>query len=166
MPWRAIARLLEPCPLCPPPPRDPFPWAVMTSVPCEEATDGRLGDSQNMGSTGPTGGCLPGPSHTSPAPGESTVQGPVPWQLGWSWLPSWWWLVLRQGRAWKVMPAPNQLSPTQDYPRRRAVILKFSLQGLKIYSGEGEVGACMGAGEAWTGQVSYSLRMRPAPRRP
>lgn len=33
-----------------------------------------------------------------------------------------------------------QLSSPQDCSRRRAVILKFSLQGLKIYSGEGEVG--------------------------
>lgn len=53
----------------------------------------------------------------------------------------------------------HQLSPSQDCPRRRAVILKFSLQGLKIYSGEGEVGACVGAGEAWMGQVSCSFWM-------
>nr|XP_045006368.1 SH2 domain-containing protein 5 isoform X2 [Jaculus jaculus] len=33
----------------------------------------------------------------------------------------------------------QQLWALKDCPRRRAVILKFSLQGLKIYSGEGEV---------------------------
>lgn len=49
------------------------------------------------------------------------------------------------------MSAPHQLSPHQDCPRRRAVILKFSLQGLKIYSGEGEVGTRVGAGEDRTG---------------
>lgn len=49
------------------------------------------------------------------------------------------------------MSAPHQLSPPQDCPRRRAVILKFSLQGLKIYSGEGEVGTHVGAGEDRTG---------------
>ncbi|XP_048205798.1 SH2 domain-containing protein 5 [Perognathus longimembris pacificus] len=32
----------------------------------------------------------------------------------------------------------HQLRALKDCPRRRAVILKFSLQGLKIYSGEGE----------------------------
>ncbi|XP_012889186.1 PREDICTED: SH2 domain-containing protein 5 [Dipodomys ordii] len=33
----------------------------------------------------------------------------------------------------------HQLWALKDCPRRRAVILKFSLQGLKIYSGEGEM---------------------------
>ncbi|XP_021118627.1 SH2 domain-containing protein 5 isoform X3 [Heterocephalus glaber] len=33
----------------------------------------------------------------------------------------------------------QQLWALKDCPRRRAVILKFNLQGLKIYSGEGEV---------------------------
>ncbi|XP_020024251.2 SH2 domain-containing protein 5 isoform X1 [Castor canadensis] len=33
----------------------------------------------------------------------------------------------------------QQLWALKDCPRRRAVILKFSLQGIKIYSGEGEV---------------------------
>ncbi|XP_066872137.1 SH2 domain-containing protein 5 isoform X4 [Kogia breviceps] len=41
-----------------------------------------------------------------------------------------------QESAWLVQ---QQLWALKDCPRRRAVILKFSLQGLKIYSGEGEV---------------------------
>ncbi|XP_054114837.2 SH2 domain-containing protein 5 isoform X3 [Callithrix jacchus] len=41
-----------------------------------------------------------------------------------------------QESVWLVQ---QQLWALKDYPRRRAVILKFSLQGLKIYSGEGEV---------------------------
>ncbi|XP_077755447.1 SH2 domain-containing protein 5 isoform X2 [Canis aureus] len=41
-----------------------------------------------------------------------------------------------QEGVWLVQ---QQLWALKDYPRRRAVILKFSLQGLKIYSGEGEV---------------------------
>ncbi|XP_036707160.1 SH2 domain-containing protein 5 isoform X2 [Balaenoptera musculus] len=41
-----------------------------------------------------------------------------------------------QESAWLVQ---QQLWTLKDCPRRRAVILKFSLQGLKIYSGEGEV---------------------------
>ncbi|NWJ09848.1 SH2D5 protein, partial [Crypturellus undulatus] len=32
----------------------------------------------------------------------------------------------------------RRLSARQDCPRRRAVVLKFSLQGLKVYSGDGE----------------------------
>ncbi|KAK1340409.1 hypothetical protein QTO34_018978 [Cnephaeus nilssonii] len=43
-----------------------------------------------------------------------------------------------QEGVWLVQ---QQLWALKDCPRRRAVILKFSLQGLKIYSGEGEVGA-------------------------
>lgn len=70
------------------------------------------------------------------------------------------------GRAWEIMLVPHALSPTQDCPRRRAVILKFSLQGLKIYSGEGEVGAHVGAGEDWTERVPYSLRTYSPPPRP
>ncbi|XP_069935293.1 SH2 domain-containing protein 5 isoform X2 [Oryctolagus cuniculus] len=41
-----------------------------------------------------------------------------------------------QESVWLVQ---QQLWTLKDCPRRRAVILKFSLQGLKIYSGEGEV---------------------------
>uniref|UniRef100_A0A9L0SPR7 SH2 domain-containing protein 5 n=1 Tax=Equus caballus TaxID=9796 RepID=A0A9L0SPR7_HORSE len=41
-----------------------------------------------------------------------------------------------QESVWLVQ---QQLWALKDCPRRRAVILKFSLQGLKIYSGEGEV---------------------------
>ncbi|XP_004678628.1 PREDICTED: SH2 domain-containing protein 5 [Condylura cristata] len=41
-----------------------------------------------------------------------------------------------QERVWLVQ---QQLWALKDCPRRRAVILKISLQGLKIYSGEGEV---------------------------
>nr|XP_012624183.1 SH2 domain-containing protein 5-like isoform X2 [Microcebus murinus] len=41
-----------------------------------------------------------------------------------------------QDSVWLVQ---QQLWALKDCPRRRAVILKFSLQGLKIYSGEGEV---------------------------
>ncbi|XP_045441044.1 SH2 domain-containing protein 5 isoform X2 [Pipistrellus kuhlii] len=41
-----------------------------------------------------------------------------------------------QEGVWLVQ---QQLWALKDCPRRRAVILKFSLQGLKIYSGEGEV---------------------------
>ncbi|XP_004592351.2 SH2 domain-containing protein 5 [Ochotona princeps] len=41
-----------------------------------------------------------------------------------------------QESVWLVQ---QQLWQLKDCPRRRAVILKFSLQGLKIYSGEGEV---------------------------
>ncbi|KAM4871856.1 SH2 domain-containing protein 5 isoform 1-T2 [Thomomys bottae] len=41
-----------------------------------------------------------------------------------------------QGSAFLVR---HQLWALKDFPRRRAVILKFSLQGLKIYSGEGEM---------------------------
>ncbi|XP_060056885.1 SH2 domain-containing protein 5 isoform X2 [Erinaceus europaeus] len=41
-----------------------------------------------------------------------------------------------QESVWQVQ---QQLWALKDCPRRRAVILKFSLQGLKIYSGEGEV---------------------------
>lgn len=70
------------------------------------------------------------------------------------------------GGAWEITLAPHPLSLTQDCPRRRAVILKFSLQGLKIYSGEGEVGAHVGAGEDWTERVSYSLRTYLPPPRP
>lgn len=65
--------------------------------------------------------------------------------------------------------APHSLSPTQDCPRRRAVILKFSLQGLKIYSGEGEVGALGGRGvQVRTPRVSCSpgTHLRPALRPP
>ncbi|XP_073089438.1 SH2 domain-containing protein 5 isoform X1 [Manis javanica] len=40
-----------------------------------------------------------------------------------------------QESVWLVQ---QQLWALKDSPRRRAVILKFSLQGLKIYSGEGE----------------------------
>ncbi|KAG8506654.1 SH2 domain-containing protein 5 [Galemys pyrenaicus] len=40
-----------------------------------------------------------------------------------------------QESVWLVQ---QQLWALKDCPRRRAVILKFSLQGLKIYSGEGE----------------------------
>lgn len=96
-------------------------------------------DSQNTTSYGPGRGGeggLPGTLHISLAPGGPLAGGVV--------------LVLRlsgQGRAWGVMPAPPRLSPTQECPRRRAVILKFSLQGLKMYSGEGEVGAHVGAGD-------------------
>uniref|UniRef100_A0A5F8G7I2 SH2 domain containing 5 n=1 Tax=Monodelphis domestica TaxID=13616 RepID=A0A5F8G7I2_MONDO len=43
-----------------------------------------------------------------------------------------------QEKVWRVQ---QQLWALKDCPRRRAVILKFSLQGLKIYSAEGEVGA-------------------------
>ncbi|XP_059936497.1 SH2 domain-containing protein 5 isoform X3 [Mesoplodon densirostris] len=53
-----------------------------------------------------------------------------------------------QESAWLVQ---QQLWALKDCPRRRAVILKFSLQGLKIYSGEGEVGTRVGAGEDRTG---------------
>ncbi|XP_044524647.1 SH2 domain-containing protein 5 [Gracilinanus agilis] len=40
-----------------------------------------------------------------------------------------------QEKVWRVQ---QQLWALKDCPRRRAVILKFSLQGLKIYSAEGE----------------------------
>ncbi|XP_040143983.2 SH2 domain-containing protein 5 isoform X5 [Ictidomys tridecemlineatus] len=43
-----------------------------------------------------------------------------------------------QDSVWLVQ---QWLWALKDCPRRRAVILKFSLQGLKVYSGEGEVGA-------------------------
>nr|KAF6445112.1 SH2 domain containing 5 [Molossus molossus] len=41
-----------------------------------------------------------------------------------------------QESVWLVQ---QELWALRDCPRRRAIILKFSLQGLKIYSGEGEV---------------------------
>lgn len=47
------------------------------------------------------------------------------------------------------------LSSPQDCSRRRAVILKFSLQGIKIYSGEGEVGGMRAPGSE--DQMGYGL---------
>ena len=77
--------------------------------------------------------------HTVPAPRGLPVQCSAPWQLrGQADQPG------GQRPGWACPGSdddPHHLSPTQDCPRRRAVILKFSLQGLKIYSGEGEVGA-------------------------
>lgn len=115
------------------------------------------------------GGGLPGAIHISPAPGGgvhcpglSPPSGGVeladqPVVTG---------TEAGLGGAWEITLAPHPLSLTQDCPRRRAVILKFSLQGLKIYSGEGEVGAHVGAGEDWTERVSYSLRTYLPPPRP
>lgn len=51
-----------------------------------------------------------------------------------------------------AQPIPQcHVSPGQDCPRRRSVLLRFSLQGLKVYGADGEVGAgrlkgCWGSG--------------------
>lgn len=49
-------------------------------------------------------------------------------------------------RGARPSPPSYQLSPGQDCPRRRSVVLRFSLQGLKVYGADGEVGGWGGQG--------------------
>lgn len=50
-------------------------------------------------------------------------------------------------------PVPHL--PRQDCPRRRSVVLRFSLQGLKVYGADGEVGG-------WGGQGGWGVGIRGA----
>lgn len=118
--------LLEPHSSCP---GAPFPRAVVTWGP-------QVGD-MGGGHHGPQG-LSAGAMHAVPAPrGSPSSALPLGSCRGRADQP-------RGQRPGWACPggddAPHHFSPTQDCPRRRAVILKFSLQGLKIYSGEGEVG--------------------------
>lgn len=51
--------------------------------------------------------------------------------------PHGWW----GGTKWQWGTPPPLPCPHQDCPRRKSVVLRFSLQGLKVYGADGEVGA-------------------------
>lgn len=72
------------------------------------------------------------------------------------------------GHTWVAKPGPPQpqrcISPGQDCPRRRSVVLRFSLQGLKVYGTDGEVGVLgrgvvMGAGWGVLGAALGGLHL-------